>query len=342
MVAVGGLHNAGQLAGLQLQRGLPETVHQGSGVVIDIAVGGGQRAVGVAAVLAVLLHQLVKEGLHVIAGLELGQKILGQGLLFRYRRLVQGGVGIGAVLLDGGGALGIHCHEQDVFDAENAVVRDILLQLRLGGVAGLGVQQVVVIAVHREDELHGLIGEAEQLLLVVIGLLAVGHHLFLNVGALLVGQGAAGLHRLLLQQRVGGGGVETVLEQLVGVALHTHARQAVEVDVLLQIGAVQGQQVRKQVGGDLLPVDGEGSLISCQAGGKRRQVLGEIGDDLLRGGGGAGISAGGGRGRGGGAGSAAGIGVRPLAGAQGQQQPGGEQRGKQTVFHGVRFSYLLQ
>ena len=300
MVAVLGLHNAGHLAVVQLQSGLliggDHLAQSGS-----VAVGALLQAL----VLAVLVHQVVEEGGGVVAGVELGQNVLSQGLLLVDGLLVQLGIGVGAVLLDGGGTLGVHGLEEDV-----AGLIDVVVQVVLGGLADGGVEDVVIEVVDGVDELHGLVAEAVDGLALVVLLLALGHEGLVELGLLLVGEGAAQLLALGLQNLVVGGDGLAVLLELVGVVGH------IGLVHLGEIGAVHRQEVQVQVGGNHLAVGGEHGLVALEPGGEVQDVSGQVGHDLLRGSGGVG-------GLGGGGGT----------GGQGEGHPGGQKQRRDALFH---------
>ena len=127
MITRTGFHNIRKLTGLQGHRGLLElrdhVVWPG-----HIAVGGGQAAVAVPSVLAVFVHQLVEQGLHVVAGLELAQQVFGQGLLLGVKLVGSHGHIVRVV-----GYVFVRGLEQNVLDGVNPVVSDVLLQIGIGG-----------------------------------------------------------------------------------------------------------------------------------------------------------------------------------------------------------------
>ena len=107
MIAVGAFHNAADLAGLEGQSGLLKGGYHLAGLGL-VAIGAVHVAGGVG-VLAVLLHQLIKQGLLVVGGLELGEDVLCGGLLLGHSGVVQGLIltgGLAVLVLDG--LVGVH------------------------------------------------------------------------------------------------------------------------------------------------------------------------------------------------------------------------------------------
>ena len=261
MVAVGGLHDIADLAGLQLLGGGFKLLHH--------VAGGEQVAVGVvcqAGVLAVLIHELVKGlcQLHRVGdGLEGSQVRLSSGLLLC--SLLFGKSSAGG---------GVHGHEQDVLGVHQVLILDILGQflLRRGVLAALpeqAIQHVAVENAHGAHLLHVLFGEAVFLQEELIGLgaahllLGLGH-LLLIVRLVLFGHGVA----LFL-----GVGLDDVIEHrcFLGLLLHilvhghivAHGGGPVDLRGAAHLG-VGGHRVRvlghpeeELAGGHVVAVDGE-------------------------------------------------------------------------------------
>ncbi|CCY26113.1 unknown [Firmicutes bacterium CAG:114] len=178
MVAIGALHKAADLAGLQGPGGILE--------LLDHLPGGESVPVGVgrqAGVLAVGVHKLVKLFFQlgrVGNRLELGQQFLRLGLL------------LGGLLLGQGLAgLAVLGQQEDVLGRQDIVVLGKLLQVLLGGRAVLALlehalEHVVVEHTHGADLFKAAVADAHALQVGLIGLLAaqllLGGGQFLLVG----------------------------------------------------------------------------------------------------------------------------------------------------------------
>ena len=297
------LHDAGDLPLLQRQGRLLKGGHH--------LAGGGGVAVGVVLgiVLAVGHHQLVELGLQGagVRPLELGEEILRLGPL------------LGSLVIGEGLLAVVHRFEQDVLHPVNLLGVQVLIQLLLVGRVGDGVLHVLVIGGHFKNELGALLGQPPVGAGgVQVGLLhGLAHLLHLGVG----GQ-AAQLGRLLAHQSVIGGQADTLLQQVARRVGHVRQVQAEVGEILLGVHAGLAQQVEKEVGRDIHPVDGEHHVVRVGAGGEHQGGLGQVGHDFGCGAGGGGrVRAGGsGRVRAGRDGGIAAGGVGGGAGEQGQGQ----------------------
>ena len=328
MVAVGGLHDAGDLPGLQGQGRLLKGGHH-------LAHGGGVAVrVGLqAAVLAVGLHQLVELGGEVLRPLELGQQVLRQLLLLRHLLRGQGGVGVAAVLLLGGLRAHVHGEEEDVLGLVGVAVQHLV-----GGGGEQGVPHVVVIGAGEEQVLHGFIGQAEGVLHQLVVLLAVLLHLVPGGLDLGVGGQAAQLRRLLPQDGVVGGDVGRAVRHHVGVGalligVGLVGELEAEHPVLGQeVVAAHTHPVQGQIRADLVVPHRQQGVGAGQPGGEGQHVLGQVH-----------VHSGGGGGIGGHAGGAGGLAPGGLAGevtgAQGEGQGPGQGQGRETV---PMFHFILQ
>ena len=271
MIAVGALHDAADLAGLKGQGGLLKGGDHLAGLGL-VALGAVHVAGGVG-VLAVLLHQLIKQGLLVAGGLELGENVLGGGLLLGHggvvQRLVLAG-GLAVRVLDG--LAGVHGFEQDVLglvgdlQIVGDVGKDVLILGRVGSaIAVVAVHQlgVQVAGLHHagvqvpgegagpEHVIYhgiapGLLGKA------VYGLLDGLSGLVRDRQALLLGDDR--------DQSVQSGGLQGVVQKALrhgGAVLHlgvpgqvrgAHAHHGVVLSSAVHGG---GQPVEQAVGGDL-------------------------------------------------------------------------------------------
>ncbi len=236
MVAVGALHYLADLALLQGQCRVLKLGHHLPG-----SRGVAVRAGGQAGVLAVLVHQLVKEFLRILALPQLRQQIVRQGLLLRDGRVVQRGIPVGAVLPLHRLAFHVAGEQQNVFGAVDAVVVqigvDVVLRHRGGAVLAVQAVNEGVVPVEtlhhpaepaRRQRGHGQLG------LKLPGL-AHGVHRLLDVrlhgGLLLLRQGVALILRV-------DSGLEVAGHHGHGVLLHILRQGAVRPVQGLRVAAV--------------------------------------------------------------------------------------------------------
>ena len=261
VVAVGALHHGGDLPHLQGQCGLLKLADHLAGVG-HIAVGVG----GQARVLGVLVHQLVKGGDGVLGGLDLGEELVGLGLLLGHGVRVQG--------LPGGGIGG---EEEDVLGAVVPVGLDIVVQGGLVHLAHQLIHQVVVQIAEAVDALEGLVGDAIAVQVRLIGLLAAAllnivRQIRLELLLLLLSEAAVLLPGLLLHGEVVGHQVHRVLPQELGVGgavaegLLPVQGYAVLGHVVDPVAAVVGQPVQVVLRVHVFPVDGDHHRVGIQAG----------------------------------------------------------------------------